>query len=71
MNPFTNRAPDLSGAIDAQIQPVGVGQSLPVDLHGRDVATYRAALCRRAKVAGMKFRTRVAVDGALWILRTK
>jgi hypothetical protein len=79
MNPFTNcdfSKPDFFNYTDFvlnQVSNTSVNESKMVDFGSKDVQTFRMTLNRliNTKIKGFKFKTKVASDGSLWVMRVQ
>jgi hypothetical protein len=71
MNPFEkNTHNNYVSFVEKQIREMKVGESAIADLGGKTLAAFRMTLRYAAqKIGGVKFKTKKALDGSLWIKR--
>jgi hypothetical protein len=71
MNPFEkNSHNNYSSFVESQIEKIKIGESSVVDLGWKDIQDFRMTLAYVSqRSGGLKFKTRKAKDGSLWIKR--
>jgi hypothetical protein len=75
MNPFETktkkcRKGTFAWKVKNQVEKMQPGDSRSVSLFGKSIEQYRAALFHVAWRIDVKFKTRIADDGSLWVKRT-
>jgi len=75
MNPFNTSSKDyFSSHVKSDVESINLGDSKQVNLDGKSIPAYRMTLiyvCHKAFSGERKFKTKVASDGSLWVMRVQ